>query len=51
MILDVVDPTPRILNDGGNIVIYVVISVLVALCIIIALKVINKKGSDKNEKE
>ena len=49
MILDLAAPSPRVLNDN-NIVIYVVISILVALCVVIALKLINKKGSDKNEK-
>ena len=58
MILDVMDPYPRIIRGGGevvqdsdSIVIYVIVSILVALCVVIALKVINKKGSEKNEKK
>ncbi len=44
MILDVMDPYPRIIRGGGeviqdsdSIVIYVIVSILVDLCVVIAL--------------
>ena len=53
MILDVVDPYPRMVGHVDDVVIYVAIAVLIALCVIISLKVINKnkKGSEKGEEK
>jgi hypothetical protein len=47
MILDSIIDEPRLFHDGGPLIAYVLGAIIIVLCVLITIKLVNKKKGDK----